>query len=95
MQNQVVTSASPQGTRWLERMSSWLAPLKSGYPLRERSDFSIDRLDSAPRQELSLREIADSSVRSLRQPAQEEFAARFRIPLGTLRDWEQGRSEPD
>ena len=26
---------------------------------------------------------------------QEEFAARFRIPLGTLRDWEQGASEPD
>ena len=26
---------------------------------------------------------------------QEEFCARFRIPLGTLRDWEQGRSEPD
>ena len=26
---------------------------------------------------------------------QEEFAARFHIPLGTLRDWEQGRSEPD
>lgn len=26
---------------------------------------------------------------------QEEFAARFRIPLGTLRDWEQGKSKPD
>src|SRR6266513_941961 len=26
---------------------------------------------------------------------QEEFAARYRIPLGTLRDWEQGRTEPD
>ena len=26
---------------------------------------------------------------------QEEFADRYRIPLGTLRDWEQGRSEPD
>ena len=26
---------------------------------------------------------------------QEEFAARYNIPLGTLRDWEQGRSEPD
>ena len=25
----------------------------------------------------------------------EEFAGRYRIPLGTLRDWEQGRSEPD
>lgn len=26
---------------------------------------------------------------------QEQFAGRFQIPLGTLRDWEQGRSEPD
>jgi putative transcriptional regulator len=26
---------------------------------------------------------------------QEEFAIRYGIPLGTLRDWEQGRSEPD
>ena len=26
---------------------------------------------------------------------QEEFVARYHIPLGTLRDWEQGRSEPD
>jgi putative transcriptional regulator len=26
---------------------------------------------------------------------QEEFAARFQIPIGTLRDWEQGRVEPD
>jgi putative transcriptional regulator len=27
--------------------------------------------------------------------SQEEFAARFQIPLGTLRDWEQHRTEPD
>lgn len=26
---------------------------------------------------------------------QEEFAERYQIPLGTLRDWEQGRTEPD
>jgi putative transcriptional regulator len=26
---------------------------------------------------------------------QEEFATRFQIPLGTLRDWEQGKTEPD
>ncbi|MGA2580647.1 MAG: transcriptional regulator [Bryobacteraceae bacterium] len=26
---------------------------------------------------------------------QEEFAIRYHIPLGTLRDWEQGRCEPD
>jgi putative transcriptional regulator len=26
---------------------------------------------------------------------QEQFAARFEVPLGTLRDWEQGVSYPD
>jgi putative transcriptional regulator len=26
---------------------------------------------------------------------QEEFELRYHIPLGTLRDWEQGRCEPD
>jgi putative transcriptional regulator len=27
--------------------------------------------------------------------SQEDFAERYRIPIGTLRDWEQGRVEPD
>lgn len=27
--------------------------------------------------------------------SQEEFATKFRIPIGTLRDWEQGRKDPD
>ena len=27
--------------------------------------------------------------------SQEEFAGRFQIPLGALRDWEQGRKDPD
>jgi putative transcriptional regulator len=27
--------------------------------------------------------------------SQEDFATRFHIPLGTLRDWEQNRKEPD
>jgi len=26
---------------------------------------------------------------------QEEFSLRYHIPPGTLRDWEQGRSQPD
>ena len=37
-------------------------------------------------------------VRTLRRAlrlSQEEFAARFHIPLETVRDWEQGRAEPD
>ena len=27
--------------------------------------------------------------------SQAQFAARFRIPVGTLRDWEQNRRQPD
>jgi putative transcriptional regulator len=27
--------------------------------------------------------------------SQDDFAARYHIPIGTLRDWEQGRSTPD
>ena len=39
-----------------------------------------------------------SRARTLRRAlglTQEEFATRFHIPLGTLRDWEQGKAEPD
>jgi len=37
-------------------------------------------------------------VKTLRRAlglTQEEFADRYAIPIGTLRDWEQGRTEPD
>jgi putative transcriptional regulator len=37
-------------------------------------------------------------VKTLRRAlgiTQEEFALRYQIPIGTLRDWEQGRCEPD
>ena len=34
-------------------------------------------------------------VRRALELTQEEFAARYHIPIGTLRDWEQGRAEPD
>jgi putative transcriptional regulator len=38
------------------------------------------------------------TVRALRKQlnmTQEEFAARFHLPLGTIRDWEQGAHRPD
>ena len=35
------------------------------------------------------------SIRRALGVSQEEFAARHHIPIGTLRDWEQGRFEPD
>ena len=35
------------------------------------------------------------TLRRVLRLSQEEFAARFHIPIGTLRDWEQRRKEPD
>jgi putative transcriptional regulator len=43
-----------------------------------------------------MRQVA--RVKTLRRAlglTQQEFSARYRIPLGTLRDWEQGRARPD
>ncbi len=34
-------------------------------------------------------------IRRVLKLSQDDFAAQFHIPVGTLRDWEQGRKEPD
>jgi putative transcriptional regulator len=34
-------------------------------------------------------------IRRALKLSQEDFAGAYHIPLGTLRDWEQGRKEPD
>jgi putative transcriptional regulator len=34
-------------------------------------------------------------IRRALKLSQEDFAAHFHIPIGTLRDWEQGRKVPD
>ncbi|BDA66017.1 hypothetical protein RIVM261_085840 [Rivularia sp. IAM M-261] len=55
--------------------------------------------DARPMTEAELRNAKRvprvKTIRRALQLTQEEFAARYHIPLGTLRDWEQGRSEPD
>lgn len=35
------------------------------------------------------------SIRDQLELSQREFSERFRIPLGTLQGWEQGRRDPD
>ncbi len=35
------------------------------------------------------------TLRRVLKLTQEEFSKRYGIPLGTLRDWEQGAKEPD
>ena len=47
---------------------------------------------------MSPADMAAGVVRVLRKKlglTQAQFAARFRIPVGTLRDWEQARKNPD
>jgi putative transcriptional regulator len=55
-----------------------------------------DNPPRTPEREKHLKRVPRVKVmrRALRL-TQEEFAVRFRIPLGTLRDWEQGKTEPD
>jgi putative transcriptional regulator len=63
------------------------------------SEAEIEELSERPmtKEELALMPRAPR-VATLRRAlglTQEEFSARFAIPLGTLRDWEQRRSTPD
>jgi putative transcriptional regulator len=55
--------------------------------------------DAQPLTEADLRRMRRTPqakiIRRALDLTQEEFAARYHIPLGTLRDWEQGRAEPD
>jgi len=73
-------------------------------PLPCRSDAEIEAAalsdpDNPPRtaeRETKLKRVPPVKVmRRALGLTQEEFAAHFHIPLGTLRDWEQGKSEPD
>ena len=64
-----------------------------------RTEAELDELSEIP---MTAEELAAARriprVRSLRRAlglTQEQFSETYRIPLATLRDWEQGRSEPD
>ncbi len=50
------------------------------------SDAELKRMKRVP---------AAKVIRRILDLSQEEFARAFGIPIGTLRDWEQGRVEPD
>jgi putative transcriptional regulator len=66
---------------------------------KERHRAALSDPDAQPATKAQLkraRRVPD--VRALRAKlklTQEEFAARFHLPLGTVRDWEQGAHRPD
>ena len=65
----------------------------------ERHDAALADPDAQPLTDADMARMKPTAqVQILRRAfglTQEEFSGRFRIPLGTLRDWEQGRKEPD
>ena len=79
----------------------------SGNGLEAARKMTFEEVEAAALSDPDARPLTDDDlVRMKRTPqvkiirralrlTQEEFAERFAIPLGTLRDWEQGRSEPD
>jgi len=63
-----------------------MAAARSDPDAQPRLASELARMKHTPRAKLIRRALGLT---------QEEFASRFRIPIGTLRDWEQGASEPD
>src|ERR1022692_4343316 len=69
--------------------------------------MSLEDIDLAARADVDAKPLTEAdfkrmkrtpqakTIRRALQLTQEEFSIRFHIPIGTLRDWEQGRSEPD
>jgi putative transcriptional regulator len=77
--------------------SDWRA--FDGMTEEERHRAAVSDSDAPPATEAQLaRARRVPTVRALRKRlnlTQEEFAARFHLPLGTVRDWEQGAHRPD
>jgi putative transcriptional regulator len=77
---------------------------KTPKPPRSMTAEAIERAaradrDAQPLTETGLKQMKRTPqariIRRALELTQEEFASRYHIPLGTLRDWEQGRAEPD
>ena len=65
----------------------------------ERHRAALSDPDARPATRVQLSHAGRvTTVRALRKKmdlTQQEFAARFHLPLGTVRDWEQGAHRPD
>jgi putative transcriptional regulator len=63
-----------------------LAAARSDPDAKPLTDADFKRMKRVPQAKV---------IRQAQDMSQEEFASTFGIPIGTLRDWEQGRAEPD
>jgi putative transcriptional regulator len=96
--NGVVMQVMPDGTkRPIEDKTNW-AQLKA-MTEEEIEAAAIADLDNPPLTEAELKKLHRApnpkEIRKRLKMTQQQFAAQFELPLGTLRDWEQGTREPD
>ena len=84
----------PDGT--LERIEVPPVAPMSAAEIEAAAMADTDNPPLTPEREARLRRVPRTkTLRRALGLTQEEFAGRYHIPLGTLRDWEQGRTEPD
>src|ERR1700724_362344 len=85
-------------------MSKTTTSSKMPKPPRPMSAAAIEQAaradrDAQPLTEMDLKRMKRTPqakiIRRALELTQEEFSVRYHIPIGTLRDWEQGRTEPD
>ncbi len=82
----IIVRTRPDGTLRRVLSDGTELPMPAPGPLAPMTEEEFQRARRVPR---------TKTLRRALGLTQEQFAARYQIPLGTLRDWEQGRSEPD
>ena len=82
-------------------------PKPARHDWRRFDSLTDEEVEVAARSDPDAQPLTDADMRRMKRTpqakiirralglSQEEFAQSFRIPIGTLRDWEQGRVEPD
>ncbi len=93
-----VVQMLPDGsTKLLEDKTDW--PRVKAMTDEEVTAAALADPDAQPMTSQQLRTARrvprTKTLRRALSMTQEEFAMRYHIPIGTLRDWEQGRCEPD
>lgn len=83
-------TGNPHDAQW-QRLSAMTDDEAEANALADADNFPLSTEQLAAARRMPRVKI----IRRALKLTQEEFCSRYQIPIGTLRDWEQGRSEPD
>ena len=96
--NGVTMQVMPDGTKQsIEDKTDWAR--LNAMTDEEIEAAAVADLDNPPLTEAELKKLLrvpnPKEIRKRLKMTQQQFAAQFELPIGTLRDWEQGTREPD